>query len=107
MKTFLLAASAVIASVTTVPALAGSNPFVGEIETFGFNFCPIGWLPLDGRLLPINQNTALFSLLGFTYGGDGKTTFALPLGKAVFTISPGNPQLLQCIAVLGVFPSRN
>jgi microcystin-dependent protein len=107
MKTSLLAASAVIASIATFPALAGSNPFVGEVETFAFNFCPTGWLPLDGRLMPINQNQALFSLLGTTYGGDGKTTFALPLGKAVFTLNNGSPQLLQCIAILGVFPARN
>lgn len=107
MKRLLLAAMAALSSFAALPASAGSNPFVGEIETFGFNFCPQGWLPLDGRLLPINQNAALFSLLGTSYGGDGKTTFALPLGKAVFTISPGSPQFLQCIAVLGIFPSRN
>ena len=107
MKTFLLAASTVMASVTALPVLAGSNPFLGEIETYAFNFCPVGWLPLDGRLMPINQNQALFSLLGTTYGGDGKTTFALPLGKAVFTLSSGSPQFKQCIAVQGIFPSQN
>ena len=107
MKTVLFAVTAAIASATTFPVLAGSNPFLAEVETFAFNFCPTGWLPLDGRLLPINQNQALFSLLGTTYGGDGKTTFALPLGKPVFTLSNGSPQLLQCIAILGIFPSRN
>jgi microcystin-dependent protein len=107
MKRLLLAAVAALSSFVASPASAGSNPFIGEVETFAFNFCPQGWLPLDGRLLPINQNQALFSLLGTTYGGDGKTTFALPTGKAVFTLSPGNPQLLQCIAILGIFPSRN
>jgi microcystin-dependent protein len=104
-KTFLLAA-VLSCSVAAVPALAGSNPFLGEVETVGFNFCPVGWLPTDGRLMPINQNTALFSLLGTTYGGDGKSTFALPLTKAVFTLSPGAPQLLQCIAINGIFPAR-
>jgi len=107
MKTFLLAATAAMASVSAFPALAGSNPFLGEIETYAFNFCPKGWLPLDGRLLPINQNQALFALLGTTYGGDGKTTFALPLGKAVFTLNNASPQLKQCIAVQGIFPSQN
>jgi microcystin-dependent protein len=58
-------------------------------------------------MLSISQNTALFSLLGNTYGGDGKTTFALPIGKAVFTVSPGSPQLLQCIALSGIFPPRD
>lgn len=53
--------------------------FVGEIRDFSFNrVVPSGWLPCDGRTLPINQNAALFSLLGTTYGGDGRVTFALP-----------------------------
>jgi microcystin-dependent protein len=55
-----------------------SNPFVAEIRIFGFNFAPKGWAFCNGQLLPISQNTALFSLLGTTYGGDGKSTFALP-----------------------------
>ena len=55
-----------------------SNPFVGEVRAFPFNFAPKGWTFCDGQLLPISQNTALFSLLGTFYGGDGKSTFALP-----------------------------
>lgn len=55
-----------------------SQPFIGEIRAVGFNFPPRGWAPCDGRLLPIAQNTALFSLLGTTYGGNGQTTFGLP-----------------------------
>lgn len=55
-----------------------SEPFLGEIRIFGFNFAPRGWALCDGQLLPINQNQALFSLLGTTYGGDGRITFALP-----------------------------
>jgi microcystin-dependent protein len=55
-----------------------SNPFVAEIRIFGFAFAPKGWAFCDGQLLPISQNTALFSLLGTFYGGDGKSTFALP-----------------------------
>ena len=54
------------------------EPFLGEIRPFGFNFAPRGWALCDGQILPINQNQALFSLLGTTYGGDGRTTFALP-----------------------------
>ena len=53
------------------------NPFVGEIMLFAGNFSPAGWLPCDGRELPIGEHTALFSLLGTTYGGDGQNTFAL------------------------------
>src|SRR5213595_573277 len=55
-----------------------SSPFVAEIRIFGFNFAPTGWALCDGQLLPISQNTALFSLLGTQYGGNGQTTFALP-----------------------------
>jgi microcystin-dependent protein len=55
-----------------------SNPFVAEIRIFPFNFAPRGWAFCDGQLLPISQNTALFSLVGTFYGGDGKSTFALP-----------------------------
>ena len=55
-----------------------SEPFLGEIRTFGGNFAPTGWAPCDGRLLPIQQYTALFSLLGTTFGGDGRVNFALP-----------------------------
>jgi len=54
------------------------EPFLGEIIMFGGNFAPRGWALCDGQLLPIAQNTALFSILGTTYGGDGRTTFGLP-----------------------------
>ncbi len=61
------------------------DPFVAEIRIFPFNFPPTGWAFCDGQLLPISQNTALFSLLGTTYGGDGRSNFALPdiQGRAV------------------------
>ena len=55
-----------------------ASPFVAEITMFGFNFPPQGWAFCRGQILPISQNTALFSLLGTTYGGDGRSTFALP-----------------------------
>jgi microcystin-dependent protein len=55
-----------------------ADPFVAEVRMFGFNFAPTGWAQCNGQLLPISQNTALFSLLGTQYGGDGKSTFALP-----------------------------
>ncbi len=55
-----------------------SDPFIGEIRMVGFGFTPRGWAPCDGRLLPIAQYNALFALLGVTYGGDGRNTFALP-----------------------------
>ena len=55
-----------------------TDPFVAEIRVFGFNFPPRGWASCSGQLMPLSQNTALFSLLGTMYGGDGKSTFALP-----------------------------
>src|SRR5438552_15408548 len=55
-----------------------SNPFLAEIRIFAGNFPPKGWALCDGQILPLSQNTALFSLLGTTYGGDGKSNFALP-----------------------------
>ncbi len=59
-------------------AYAGSEPFLGELMLTGYNFCPVGWQSASGQILPISQNTALFSLLGTQFGGDGQYTFALP-----------------------------
>ena len=67
-----------------------SEPFIGEIRPFGFNFAPKGWALCAGQLLSISQNTALFSILGTMYGGDGKTTFALPDLRGVVPLHAGN-----------------
>ena len=66
-----------------------SDPFVAEIRIFPFNFAPKGWAFCDGQIMPISQNTALFSLLGTTYGGDGKSTFALPNLQGRAPMHPG------------------
>jgi len=66
-----------------------SEPFLAEIRIVGFNFPPRGWAQCDGQILPINQNQSLFSLLGTTYGGDGRTTFALPDLRARAPIHEG------------------
>jgi microcystin-dependent protein len=66
-----------------------SDPFVAEIRIVGFAFPPRGWAFCDGQLLPISQNTALFSLLGTYYGGDGKSTFALPNLQGMTAVSAG------------------
>jgi microcystin-dependent protein len=66
-----------------------SDPFVAEIRMFAGNFAPTGWAMCNGQLLPISQNTALFSLLGTTYGGDGKSTFALPNLQDSAPMHPG------------------
>jgi microcystin-dependent protein len=65
------------------------NPFVGEIRAFPFNFAPSGWAMCNGQLMSISQNTALFSLLGTFYGGDGKSNFALPNLQGNVAISQG------------------
>jgi len=66
-----------------------ADPFVAEIRIYPFNFPPKGWAFCDGQLLPLSQNTALFSLLGTTYGGDGKSTFALPDMQGNSPMHPG------------------
>ena len=87
---------------------AGMEPFLGEISLFAGNFAPRGWALCDGQLLPINQNDALFSLLGTIYGGDGRTTFALPDLRGRTPIHPGtgpgltNVRLGERIGVEGV-----
>lgn len=72
-----------------------SDQFVAEIRIFPFNFAPKGWAFCDGQILPISQNTALFSLLGTTYGGDGKSTFALPDLQGSAPMQPGQGQGLS------------
>src|SRR4051812_46970417 len=72
-----------------------SDPFVAEIRIFPFSFAPKGWAFCNGQLLPISQNTALFSLCGTTYGGDGKSTFALPNLQGSAPLQPGQGQGLS------------
>ena len=67
-----------------------SQPFLGQITMFGGNFAPRGWASCDGQLLPISQYTALFSILGTTYGGDGRTTFGLPELRGRVPLHTGN-----------------
>ncbi len=109
-----------------------SEPFLGEIRIFSLNFAPRGWAFCNGQILPIAKNTALFSLLGTQYGGDGKTTFALPNlkdsaplhqgqgpglserqigeagGEAAVTLTgselPAHPHVARCSSVPGLQP---
>ena len=66
------------------------NPFIGQLGLVPYNFTPRGWIACEGQLLPIASNTTLFSLIGTTYGGDGRTTFALPDLRGRTPVSPGN-----------------
>lgn len=67
-----------------------AEPFIGEIRLFSFAYAPQGWAVCDGRILAVNENQALFSLLGATYGGDGRTTFALPDLRGRAPVHAGN-----------------
>jgi hypothetical protein len=85
-----------------------AEPLLAEIILFGGNFAPRGWAFCEGQTLPISQNTALFSLLGTTYGGDGRTSFRLPdlrPSEEQLNSRGGGPRYI--IAVQGIFPSRN
>ena len=81
------AAALSLASQSTAQA---DEPFLAEIRMNGYTFCPRGWVETDGRLLPIAQNTALFSILGTIYGGDGRTTFGVPDLRGRFPVGEGN-----------------
>lgn len=76
------------------------EPILGMVYLFAGSFAPVGYAMCDGQLLSIQQNTALFSILGTTYGGDGRTTFALPKVAAPTT------GMNYVIAVNGIYPSR-
>ena len=79
-----------------------TQPFLGQIQPYGFGFAPRNWALCNGQILSIAQNTALFSLLGTMYGGNGQTTFALPDLRAV---APNG--LTYSICMEGIFPSRS
>lgn len=98
----LLAATALVATATfsvSAPAHAQAEPILGQMMLFGGNFCPRGWADASGTLIAISQNSALFSLLGTMYGGNGTTTFALPdlRGRAPISVGtgPGLPTYIQ------------
>ncbi len=78
------------------------EPLLGEIDLFPFGFVPANWHACDGALLNISQNTALYSLLGTQFGGNGTTTFGLPDLRNASPI----PGLTYCIATMGIYPNR-
>ncbi|WP_304070451.1 phage tail protein [Maricaulis maris] len=139
MKILTIASASLVAALAslTLPAAASAQePMLGEIRAFGFNFCPRGWAAADGQIMPVSQYTALFSLYGTMYGGDGRSTFALPDLRGRTMVSQGSgpglapvqqgqriggqsaasgngaattPSLgvQYCVAMLGTYPSRN
>lgn len=80
-----------------------SGVFLGEVRAIPFGFVPDGWALCDGQLLPVGQNSALFSLLNFTYGGDGHANFALP---TLAPLAAESGTLQYCIAIEGNYPTR-
>ncbi|WP_206756952.1 tail fiber protein [Tolypothrix sp. FACHB-123] len=82
----------VIFGVSVQPASAGIDPYIGEVMLSGNTYCPNGWAEANGQMLQVSQNQALFALLGTTYGGDGRTTFALPdlRGREPIGLGQGN-----------------
>jgi hypothetical protein len=100
-----LSAVAVVAALIAAtplarPAHACVQPFVGDICTFAFNFCPAGFVPADGRLLSIADDATLFSVIGATFGGDGQTTFAVPNLQGNTAVGTGSGDALPEV-VLG------
>lgn len=106
VRRFLFTLGAVMLSVTG--ASADTEPHIGEIMVFGFNYCPSGWLPADGSLQSIQSNTALFSLLGVRFGGDGNQTFGLPKQSVISAPTASVPasRMSVCIAASGIFPAH-
>ncbi len=102
MKRLVLATIAMLAVGGTARA---QTPILGSVLIFAGNFCPYGYAEMNGQLLPIASNTALFSVLGTIYGGNGTTNFALPNAKPIYTATRAT--FTQCIALVGIFPSRN
>lgn len=94
-----LAVNYIIALQGVFPSRSSADPFLGEIIMFGGNFAPRGWAFCDGQLLPISSNSALFSILGTTYGGDGRTTFALPDLRGRAAIHEGSGPGLSSVSL--------
>ena len=89
LKTALALSVALAGTSVATTASAEADPYIGEIVEFGFTFCPRGWADASGQLLAISSNQALFSLYGTTFGGDGRTTFALPDLRGRASINQG------------------
>lgn len=88
-RTALAMAALAGATFTGTTPVASQDVMMGTVQQFGFGFCPVNWMPTHGQLLPISQYSALYSLLGTTYGGDGSMTFALPDTRGRMMIGEG------------------
>lgn len=95
MNIIFLGSLMALSIITPRASQAQSEPFIGQLMLVGYNFCPRGWAEADGQLLPIASNSALFALFGTIYGGDGRTTFALPDLRGRAPIHEGSGPGLQ------------
>lgn len=103
-KTSLLITSIVGSLILSANQLSASDCIIGEVRQFAGSFVPRGYELCDGKLLSISQNTALFSILGTMYGGDGRTTFALPKLNSYNDLRKS--KVVNIICVNGLYPSR-
>lgn len=99
MRHWLAILAALFGFFTLAPTAHAQEPFLGEVRMFAGNFAPRGWALCEGQLLPISQNDALFSILGTIYGGDGRTTFALPDLRGRVPVHPGTGPGLSSVTL--------
>lgn len=99
---FLASLMLLVAMDARISRVQATEPYIGQVILFANNFCPRNWLEAKGQILPIANNNALYSLLGSRFGGDGRRTFALPKLP-----QPKNGMPKYCIAIRGIYPSRN
>ena len=98
-KIALLGSVPALAICAPTSATAGDTPWIGEMTTVAFNFCPRGWLEANGQTLPINDNTSLFALIGTYYGGNGRTNFAVPDLRSRTIVGAGTGTGLSRISI--------
>jgi len=107
MKRYFAALALGAMTLTSAPAQA-TELYIGQVFQMAGNYCPRGSLEADGRMLDISRHTALFSVLGTTYGGDGRTSFGLPdLNRPTREGRRGRLRMLECIVVNGTYPPRS
>lgn len=98
-KILLMVKAMILTNILASAQVFADEPFIGEIRQFPYNFCPRGWVDTNGSLLAISENTALFAIIGTTYGGDGRTTMGLPNLKARVAKGAGNGPGLTNVAL--------
>lgn len=99
IRNLFLSAAIIVGTASISSTSSANDPFIAETMTFGGNFCPRGWAEMNGALLPISSNAALFSLIGTQFGGDGRTTFGLPDTRGRSIVGQGSGPGLSTIRI--------